>query len=77
MLKHYFPAALRSIDTSSLIKAIVFYLVIGIIGGVICRVVGIVPIIGWLVAAALGLVVGLYTLVGIVLSVLTYISVKK
>ena len=77
MLKHYFPAALHSVDTSSLIKAIVFYLVIGIIGGVICRVVGIIPIIGWLVAAALGLVVGIYTLVGIVLSILTYISINK
>jgi len=77
MLKHYFPAALRSVDKSSLFKAIIFYLVIGIIGGIICRVVGIIPIIGWLVAAALGLVVGIYTLVGLVLSILTYISVRK
>lgn len=77
MLKQYFPAALRSTDANSLIKAIIFYLIIGIIGGVICKVVGIIPIIGWLVATVIGIVVGLYTLIGLVLAILTFINTKK
>ena len=77
MLKQYFPAALRSTDSNSFIKALVFYLVIGVVFGVICRVVGIIPIIGWLVAGIIGLVVGLYVLCGLVLSILTYVNSKK
>ena len=77
MLKQLFPAALRATNSSNLIKAIIFYLVIGVVGGVICKIVGIIPIIGWLVAGILGLVVGLFVLAGIVLSILTFISINK
>lgn len=77
MLKQLFPTALRATNSSNLIKAIIFYLVIGIIGGIVCKIIGIIPIIGWLVAALLGLVIGLYVLIGLVLSVLTYIAVTK
>ena len=77
MLKQYFPAALRSTDSNSFIKAIIFYLVIGIVGGVICKVVGIIPIIGWLVAAIIGIIVGLYSLIGLILSSLVYVNSNK
>ena len=77
MLKQFFPAALGATNSSSLMKAIILYLVVGIVGGVICKIIGIMPIIGWLVAALLGLVIGLYVLIGLVLSILTYIAVTK
>ena len=77
MLKQYFPISFKTVDVSSLIKAIIIYLVIGVIGGIICRVVGIIPIIGQLVAVIIGLVVGVYTIAGIVLSILTFLSAKK
>lgn len=77
MLKKYFPAALMSTNSNAFIKAVVFYLVIGIVFGVICRVVGIIPIIGWLVAGIIGLVVGLYVLCGLVFSILIYVNSKK
>lgn len=77
MLKQLFSAALNAADSSSLIKAIIFYLVVGVIGGIICKIVGIIPIIGWLVAGVLGLAVGLFVLIGLILSILTYLNVRK
>ena len=77
MLKQLFPAALGAADTSSLIKAIIFYLIVGVVGGVICKIVGIIPIIGWLVAGVLGLAVGLFVLIGLILSIMTYLNVRK
>lgn len=77
MLKQLFSAAFNVADSSSLIKAIIFYLIVGVVGGVICKIVGIIPIIGWLVAGALGLAVGLFVLIGLILSILTYLNVRK
>lgn len=77
MFKQLFSAALNAADSSSLIKAIIFYLVVGVIGGIICKIVGIIPIIGWLVAGVLGLAVGLFVLIGLILSILTYLNVRK
>ena len=47
------------------------------IGGVLVKIISIVPLIGTIVAWLLGLIFGLYVVIGLVLAVLTYLSRKR
>ncbi len=75
--KAFFPAAQNVDNTTSLVTSIIIHLMVGIVGGVICRIIGIIPIIGWLVSGALGIVVCVYVVVGIVLSVRSYLRANR
>ncbi|MCR5465533.1 MAG: hypothetical protein K6F11_01645 [Lachnospiraceae bacterium] len=66
LIKKIFPFVDRATDSSGLITCIVLYLLGAIIGGIL---IGFVPIIGWI----LGPILELWFIIGIVLSVLTYL----
>ena len=77
ILRILFPLSFSVRELRSLLISVGIYLVIGIVAGVICKIVGIIPILGALVAWLIGAVAGLYVLVGIVLSVLTFLAASK
>ena len=77
MIKRYFPLSLNIKDVKDLVIKILIYLVLELVVGLICKVIGFVPAVGGIVAWAVGTVVGLYVLVGIVLAVLDYLKVLK
>lgn len=83
-LKKFFPRAFKATDVKELIIAIVIYAIIDIVCGAViglaAGILAIIPIIGLILAWALGVVgslVGLYALVGIVLSILVFVKVIK
>ena len=53
-LRRLFPFALNVTDLRSLLISIVIHLIIGVIGGAIARIIGIIPLIGTLIAWILG-----------------------
>ncbi len=76
-LKKYFPLSFGLEDIKKLVIAIVIYVVIDLLCGVACWILGIVPLLGGIAAWLLGTVVGIYTTVGIVLAVLSFLKILK
>ena len=83
-LKKFFPRAFKATDVKELIIAIVIYAIIDIVCGAViglaAGVLALIPFIGLILAWALGVVgslVGVYALVGIVLSILVFLKVIK
>ncbi len=76
-LRRIFPFALNVTDLRSLLISIAIHLIIGMVGGVLVKIISIVPLIGTIVAWLLGLVFGLYVVIGLILAVLTYLSRKR
>ena len=74
-LKSIFSLSFKGTDVSSLIISILLYLGIGVVLGLVCWLVGIIPLIGGLVSWLIGTVGGLYVLVGIVLAVLHFLKI--
>ena len=76
-IKAYFPFSFDTKDVKTLLIKIVVYLILDLIVGLVCRVIGFFPfvggIIGWLVYG----VASLYVLVGIALAVLDYLKIIK
>ena len=75
-LKQLFPHAFKSTETNPLVIAIIIYVVIGVVGGAVVGILSIIPFVG-ILFSLLGTVVGLYSLIGIVLSVLVFTKVIK
>lgn len=76
LLKKYFPWSFKASDGKALAIAILIYIVIGIVGGLIIGLLSWIPVIGWLLSIVGGLL-DLYTLVGIILAVLFFAKVLK
>jgi len=73
-LKLIFPFSFKSKDLTAFIIALVFYVIVcGICGAIIGFLAGI-PIVG-IIFSLLGSVLGLYGLIGIILSVLVFVKV--
>lgn len=77
IIKAYFPFSFDTKDVQNMIMKIAVYLIIGIVVGLVCTVIGFVPVIGGIVAWLIGGIVGLYLLGGIALTVLDYYKVIK
>ncbi len=75
MLRPYFPITAKAKDVTSLVAAIVTYVVIGVIAGLIIGLLGQIPILG-IAFRILGVLVEVYTLGGIVISVLDFLEIK-
>jgi len=77
MLKQFFPFSFgKKPDITSLVIALLVYLVAALVAGIVIAILNLIPIIkilGWI----LGSVVELYVVVGIVLTVLDYFKVLK
>ncbi len=76
-LKKYFPLSFGLEDIKKLVIAIVIYLVIDLLCGVVCKVLGFIPLLGGIAAWVLGTLVGIYTTLGIVLAVVSFLKVIK
>ena len=78
ILKKVFPLSFKSADIAYFIISIIVYVLAGTIIGVINGILAIIPIIGFILAAAFELVsaiVGIYCLAGIVISILVFLKV--
>lgn len=75
-IKKFFPQAFKATDVAPLIVALVIYVLIDIVCGFVIGLLAKLPIIGFLFGL-LGSLVGLYALVGIVLSILVFVKVIK
>ncbi len=70
MLKKIFPYSFGAADVSALILKILVYIIASAVLGFV---IGLIPLIGGLIAS----LIGLYSTVGIVLAVLDYLKVLK
>ena len=74
IFKKIFHFSFNSKDVTNLIIALIFYIIVCGICGAIIGFLAKIPILG-IVFSLLGSVLGIYSLIGIVLSVLTFIKV--
>lgn len=72
IIKGLFPLSFSLRTLKNFVTAVVIYLVIGVIAGLVCKIVHIIPIIGPFVSWLIGAVCGIYVLVGIVLAILVF-----
>ena len=75
-IKKYFPAAFKATELKSFIIALIVFVLIDVVCGFVIGLLAKLPIIG-IIFSLLGAVVGLYALVGIVLSILVFVKVIK
>ena len=71
-LKKIFPHAFKAQDVKSLIIAIIIYIIIGFVGGIVIG----LPIIR-ILAGILGALLEIYTVGGIVLAILSFLKIVK
>ena len=76
LLKSVFPHAFKATDLVPFVITLIVYLIIDVVCGFVIGLLAKLPIIGF-VFAFLGSLVGLYALIGIILSVLVFIKVLK
>lgn len=76
LLKKIFPFSFKATELVAFIVSLVIYVIVDVLCGLVIGLLAKLPIIGF-VFAALGSLVGLYALVGIVLSILVFVKVMK
>jgi hypothetical protein len=76
ILKKFFPTAFKANDVKPLIISLIIYVLIDIVCGFVIGLLAKIPIVG-IIFSLLGSIVGLYALVGIVLSILVFLKVIK
>jgi hypothetical protein len=76
MVKKFFPNAFKAKELSSFIVALVIYALIDVVCGFVIGLLAKIPVLG-IIFSLLGSIVGLYALVGIVLSILVFVKVLK
>lgn len=75
-LKKFFPHAFKATELKAFIIALVIYVLIDIVCGAVIGLLAKIPLIG-IIFSLLGSLIGLYALVGIVLSILVFVKVIK
>ncbi len=75
LLKKLFPVSAKQNDLKSLIIAIVIYIIIGAVGGAALWLLSRIPVLGFLFTVV-GWLLELYTVGGIVISVLDFLGIK-
>lgn len=76
MLKKFFPNAFKATETKPFVIALITYVLVDIVCGVVIGLLAKLPIVG-IIFSLLGSLVGLYAFVGIVLSILVFVKVVK
>lgn len=76
MVKKFFPNAFKAKELSTFIVALVIYVLIDVVCGFVIGLLAKIPVLG-IIFSLLGSIVGLYALVGIVLSILVFVKVLK
>ena len=75
-VKKFFPNAFTATDVKPFIIALVIYVLIDVVCGVVIGLLAKLPILG-IIFGLIGSVVGLYALAGVVLSILVFLKVIK
>lgn len=75
-VKRLFPHAFSAQDVKSLVVALLIYAVAAVVGGLILKVLGIIPIIGF-ITKIVGWLLELYCTAGVVLAILVFLKVVK
>ena len=75
-LKKFFPHAFKATELTAFIITLIVYVLIDVVCGFVIGLLAALPIIG-IIFSLLGSLVGLYALVGIVLSILVFVKVLK
>jgi hypothetical protein len=75
-LKKFFPFAFQATELKPFIISLVIFALIDIVCGLVIGLLAKIPLIG-IIFSLLGTVIGLYALVGIVLSILVFVKVLK
>lgn len=76
MLKKFFPHAFKATEVKAFIISLVIYCLIDIVCGFVIGLLAKIPVLG-IIFSLLGSLVGLYALVGVVLSILVFVKVLK
>lgn len=76
ILKKFFPHAFKATDLKKFIITLIIYVAIDIVCGFVIGLLAALPIIG-IIFSLLGSLVGLYALVGVILSILVFVKVVK
>ncbi len=74
MLKRLFPNAFKATEIKAFVIALIIYVLVDIVCGFAIGLLAKIPLIG-IIFSILGSVVGLYALIGIILSVLVFVKV--
>lgn len=75
-VKKFFPNAFAATDVKPFVIALVIYLLIDVVCGVVIGLLAKLPILG-IIFSLIGSIVGLYALAGVVLSILVFLKVIK
>lgn len=76
ILKKFFPNAFKATETTPFIVALIIYVLIDVVCGAVIGFLATIPLIG-IIFSLVGAVVGLYALIGIILSILVFVKVIK
>ncbi len=76
MLKKIFPFSFKATELVAFIISLVIYVVLDAVCAVVIGFLASIPIIG-IIFSILGSVIGLYGLIGIILSILVFVKVIK
>jgi len=76
ILKKFFPNAFKSTELNPFIIALIVYVVVDVICGLVIGLLAKIPVIG-ILFSIVGSVIGLYALAGIILSILVFVKVIK
>ncbi len=76
ILKKYLPHAFKATESNALVIALLIYIVLAIVGGAIIGLLASIPVIG-ILFSIIGALIDLYSLAGVVLSILVFVKVIK
>ena len=75
-LKKFFPHAFKATELKAFIISLIVYVLIDLVCGLVIGLLAKIPVLG-IIFSLLGSVVGLYALVGVILSILVFVKVVK
>lgn len=76
-VKALWSLSFKGKTAADMIISILIYIIIGVAAGLLAWVIGIVPLFGWILAWLLRVVMGLYTLAGIIFAILYFANVME
>lgn len=76
ILKKFFPTAFKATEVKAFIISLIIYVLIDVVCGFVIGLLAKIPVLG-IIFSLLGSLVGLYALIGVVLSILVFVKVVK
>ena len=68
-IKKFFPLSDKAVDSQGLLTAVITYIIVAVIGGIIIK---FIPFVGWI----LGAIIELWFVVGILLCIYTFFNAQ-